>query len=881
MRILKSLRRSLRGWARGRWGRPGRAPRIQLEALEDRTTPSILFTAQNGVLQATNPGGHEVLGNTAEVPIRTIFLGSWWASADGAKAAQQIQNSINPIFHDSPFLDGLHQYGVNHRAGVPLYAPGQPNQLFYYTDPVNNIVQDRDIDYVVWDAIDNRGFPEPDDGPEGEYMVFTSPQLHYFDPTAAGWHNEFMDQDGAETDWAVSGWVSTQFLPGSKSQIDLGYTTSILSEEAGCEGFTDPKWREGKDGWTIHAQGQWAEIGDFEAGDFTYRLNGYLVHSYWSNQDNAYLIPDGNQQTFQVDHDKLILGGGKFSSPWSSDNITIDTNAWGGITVTENGETVSFDPSQPGQNISEIEVDTKATSGAYTNVVTVNNLPWVVSLTIKSGGDDTVHIGKGTMQGILGDVTLTNSSHHTRLWLDDANDSSTHTAVTLDVSGAVGTVQGLGRSLPGMPSEVISFRPNQLSGLTIDGGSGRNAFSVGDTPTSCTTQLNTGTGSNTIIVSGDHARLNIDNSKGGQNLVTVGNKKDGLGDVHATVDVKGARSGDSRTGSTILTVEDRADVTPMTYTLSNTKVTWTSNNDGPFITYQGLSSLRLYGCALGQDSLTVGTSALAFPVTYQGGNQGSNSLTVSNGTNTWTITGPNAGKVGQVTFTGAQNLVGGTSGTDTFQFQPGGSVGMITGGGTGASTWLDYSALNALTDIVMVDLAKGSATGTTSIKGIRNVRGCSAGTNNLTGNAAGNILVGGGGHNLITGGSGVSLLISGSGGGKVVGGSGGDLLIGGSTAYDANSAALMAIAGEWGLSPGNHSYAWYLARIGYLKNGGGSVSGSTTLSPLAVHLTAPVTLVGGASKPGLWDWFFVNPHDLAGAKPKVVIVNPEKGEKVD
>ena len=112
-----------------------------------------------------------------------------------------------------------------------------------------------------------------------------------------------------------------------------------------------------------------------------------------------------------------------------------------------------------------------------------------------------------------------------------------------------------------------------------------------------------------------------------------------------------------------------------------------------------------------------------------------------NSTNTWSITAVNGGTVGSFSFSGIENLTGG-SGLDVFVFGAGKSVsGKINGGG-GGNDWLDYAAY---TTPVTVNLAAGTATGVGGgIVNIRNVRGGQGG-NTLTGNSQGNILIGGAG----------------------------------------------------------------------------------------------------------------------------------------
>jgi hypothetical protein len=67
-----------------------------------------------------------------------------------------------------------------------------------------------------------------------------------------------------------------------------------------------------------------------------------------------------------------------------------------------------------------------------------------------------------------------------------------------------------------------------------------------------------------------------------------------------------------------------------------------------------------------------------------------NTLIGPNSYTTWSLTGPNAGKAGSISFSGIENLTGGTS-TDIFKFAAGASLSGVLDGGAGANT-LDYSA---------------------------------------------------------------------------------------------------------------------------------------------------------------------------------------------
>jgi hypothetical protein len=237
-----------------------------------------------------------------------------------------------------------------------------------------------------------------------------------------------------------------------------------------------------------------------------------------------------------------------------------------------------------------------------------------------------------------------------------------------------------------------------------------------------------------------------------------------------------------------------------------------------------------------------------------------NALTAANGpwggTNAWSITGANAGKVNNFTFSAIEHLIGGAC-VDTFTMSAAGSVTSIDGGGApvGKGDWLDYSAL-AIS--VIVNLATGSATNVNggaagAVANIQNViSGSGAAT--LTGNSQGNILIGHGGNDTINGGTGVSLLIGGTGASTINGGSGGDIMIGGRTTYDtANHAALMAILAEW-QSADSYTVRTQEIRTGTIPGQPGiKLAAGTTV--ILNSAATPEHLNGAASTTAL-DWFF-------------------------
>jgi hypothetical protein len=153
------------------------------------------------------------------------------------------------------------------------------------------------------------------------------------------------------------------------------------------------------------------------------------------------------------------------------------------------------------------------------------------------------------------------------------------------------------------------------------------------------------------------------------------------------------------------------------------------------ISYHGLKSLVL-NSGQGKNTFNVTSPAPTFPVTYHGGGWPT-TLIGPNSPNTWTITGSNAGTLGNLTFTGVWNLVGGSN-NDTFQFVlPGGTIAGTVDGGLGSNT-LDYSA-GLSTWVNLQTLAAGGMYGNMPV-GFSHIQTLVGGSTNPIGNL--NVLYG-------------------------------------------------------------------------------------------------------------------------------------------
>jgi acrosin len=269
-------------------------------------------------------------------------------------------------------------------------------------------------------------------------------------------------------------------------------------------------------------------------------------------------------QSLIVNNGQLVVNGDQPGSTFN-DTITIDVNAAGGVSVNLNGQVMNFGLGQ----ITSIVVNT----GVGYNAVHVNNEASGVPLTINDGSYDFVAIGSnGSVQGILGSVSISNPSYYTGLVIDDS----------LDAVGRTVTVTST--SVTGLAPAGIFFHYNDLSSLSIYGGLGSSTFNVLSTPSTYTgygpgyTWIQTGSGSDLVNIAGTASNLYVYNS-GGLDNVHVGNGT--VGSIYGAVNISG-------TGATYLYVDDGSDPLAHAPTLTGSSLTglapatisWTASNTG-------------------------------------------------------------------------------------------------------------------------------------------------------------------------------------------------------------------------------------------------------------------------------------------------------------
>jgi hypothetical protein len=545
------------------------------------------------------------------------------------------------------------------------------------------------------------------------------------------------------------------------------------------------------------------------------------------------------------------------ADPNGHSNVVLDTftpsgdSPWGSVTGLAPGS-INY------------EYDDTSSVSITTGVLadTINVHATGVTTNLSSGsGDYTVNVGNGgSVQNILGTLNIENPPSFTTLTLDDSADSTGRTVWLNTFTSGSDTPWA---SITGLAPAAINYEQNDIvSPVTIKGGLGGNTFNVVALP-SQSIDLNTGGGNDKVNVQTTSGSL-IVNGQGGNNTLVGPN-------ANETWNITGTNAG-TVGGVSFSNVQNLTGGTGNDlFVFSNSKgVTGTINGGGGTneLDYAAYTSAVTVNLA---SHTATGTGGFSGIETLDGGT-GSNKLIGPNATNTWNITGTNAGNVAGVTFSAFPNLTGGT-GMDVFVFSAGKNVtGAINGGGGG--DWLDYALY---TTAVMVNLTTGAATGVGGgVTNIQNVRAGSGGCT-LTGNAQGNILIGGSGALTINGGSGRSILIADNCAGHINGGSGTDILIGAKTSYDAstlaNDIALADILAEW--QSGNN----YVTRISNIKNGLGLTAGHKLRwgfevkdNGMADVLTAFPTPNPPVS-PLVGDWFFKGAATTIKNKESYEVIN--------
>ncbi len=561
--------------------------RLSLEALEDRLVPTVVFTPQFG--SETYTGSHNGM---QDPPVHLIFSGPYWNTAQGQQNEQTIIASTKNIV-GGPYLSGLKQYGSD---GKATYANSWNASSTVAGNPTTTALQS-----FLQNEIDLNPAGQPDllaDSQHAPIYVVLS------DPTSSGaGQNGGYNASGTYDRYIFAAnvhmiWVGTGKFAGETNAQWKDILTSAISHEL-AETISDPSLPGNITPGNRLPAGIGAsavpQIGDFEpegsgGSKYGYRLNGDLMQPYWSQNDKAFIVPDGNTQNFYL---QPIWSSNTFNGQYNlsvsgdqrgtnyNDQIAIGQTASGpqagGVAVNLNAETAAFDPG----TIQAINVNTFG----GTNQVNVAAVPAGVALNItsfsfnvSSPSTDTVTVGSNSsLANIAGTVNVSNSSGQTHLIVSDGLDS---VGRSVGVTNNAVTFAGLAGVNYTGASTGVSGSTVGVTSVEVDGGHGGNTFTVYSTAANTPLTLGTGTqsfgvGGNTVYIEGSSSAVTV-NSPANDNVV-VGNSGS-LAGIGGPVTISNVSGHDA------LTIDDSNDSRARSIDITKNAVNFAATVSEPAVT---------------------------------------------------------------------------------------------------------------------------------------------------------------------------------------------------------------------------------------------------------------------------------------------------------
>jgi hypothetical protein len=470
---------------------------LQLESLEDRALPSIVFTPHFGV-ETIAPGSTN--DGQQHPTVDFVFSGNYWSTAQGQQDETDLVNLAQSIL-SGPYLSGLKQYGSD---GTANFGQNWSDAATLPSQPSTSTLQG-----FLQNSISSHGaFPGINDWQHAPIYVVVS------DPTSSAQYNGGYNAQGTyyllglipENIHMVWLGTSTNQWAGVSNDTKVwkdAYTLTLSHELA--ETISDPDSNgirvNPPSGLPASLYGG-TQIGDNEPEPsggihYGYRLNGAWVQPYWSNQDQAFIVPDGNAQNFYLDP---VWNGTSFTGTYNlrivgdqlgvnyADDIGVGpTGVTSNVSVTQNGEFAIFDAGA----INKIDINT----GGGANTVRVTALPQGVTLNIDSFGQSTDQVTIGSdftsLALIQGAVNVSNTSGQTTLTVDGLDSGAGNVKVT-DHSVAFSQMPGSITYEGG-----TKWNDGSLHGVTnldIIDGKGNNTVDVESTPALSNVSLYADTG---------------------------------------------------------------------------------------------------------------------------------------------------------------------------------------------------------------------------------------------------------------------------------------------------------------------------------------------------------------------------------------------------
>lgn len=510
---------------------------LHIEVLEDRTLPTIIYNPVFGAETTTQNNGAVL----AQPEVVMIFWGSEWAGSipGSLNATGQALYNAGLALINSPYVSGTTEYGT---AGLAYTNPfvldaSDPSSTSALIGQFPSVIPSSDIANEAKSAanaaaLPPSGFPYPP-----LYVVITPPGV------------STSDGPGIVAFNGVSG--SYPYAWVSVAQGSLATMTQQFALDLGDEiiaSMTDPD----NGGYQVSppsafAQAQPGLVGNqvinnegefyayqYQSNDFAGPLSVW-AQPYWSNDYQAYIIPDGNSVYFNLNP---IWNGNNFTGTYNlvlnpdqnflpgvaNNSVTIGTDAGGGLQVTMDGQTDDF-AGMPITGIT-VQMGPQSTAGDG-DTVNVNALPAGMPLSVNlGGGANTVNISPTAenLNTIQSSVTITRAA--------DANFNALGTAaVNIDDQNFSGpttyTMTDLSVARPGAGAINVSAADE----LTLNGGSnGGDTYQINGTEAQNflydlsappTVTVNTGSNGGIINVQSVGASSSLNLFDNGQSFVNV------------------------------------------------------------------------------------------------------------------------------------------------------------------------------------------------------------------------------------------------------------------------------------------------------------------------------------------------------------------------
>jgi hypothetical protein len=530
---------------RGKSGRRQASAPLKVEALEDRSVPTVIynpaFGAETLIKTPNNDNNYQTLSSPT---VFLIFWGQYWGTTIGTQQESSLALDAFAVLR-SHYLSQLNQYGSD---GNAFYGAAwiDTSSNSNRNGNSNSAIQN-EIAYAINHS--NGAISAP---PSGATQLTSPIYAVIGDPNNSPGNGGF-NVNGTYTPSGGSAIPINMIFAGTGGgtagidEFSFGLTFSHEMAERMTDPTNDTNGVEVSPPARLPANllvTGTPQIGDFEPepnnqAHYAYRVNSagisVVVQPYWSNADQAYIVPDGNSQTVTLSPIWTVdsKGSASFSNQYDltvtgdqggvrNDVVTIDGTA-ASTTVVLNGESFAFDAGR----IRKITLK----MGIGSNTVNVKDVAAGQQVFVVGGGSDTVNIGSaGSVQGILGPVDVKDPPSFTALNIDDSTDRK---ARTLSItSGAV----------TGLAPATITYAQSDLSALNVMTGTGNNnRVSILSTP-------NNFFGVTTSLTS--H----------GTDRVTVGNAGNVQG-IHGVLILTNPPSHDD------LTIDDSTDPTPRNVTI--------------------------------------------------------------------------------------------------------------------------------------------------------------------------------------------------------------------------------------------------------------------------------------------------------------------------